>query len=187
MADNVSVGGLSYATDEVGGAHYQRVKVVSGADGTVNDVSTSNPLATSQQGPVDVNVITSIAQDTLLDYFFIIEGTGDEAVTTEVTTAEYPFSLSADGTIAAAPGAGYALWVLQGFMQATDAQAVCELKAGAAGAVKAYTHPGANGGLVIPFSRRPWIKLPENTALYLNASFSSGSVSGLFICATVPV
>jgi hypothetical protein len=51
MADNVEVDsgtGITVATDDVGSAHYQRVKVVWGADGTVADASASDPL------PVDV-------------------------------------------------------------------------------------------------------------------------------------
>jgi hypothetical protein len=52
MADNVAItpgAGASIATDDIGGQHHQRVKVVIGADGVSNgDVSASNPL------PVDV-------------------------------------------------------------------------------------------------------------------------------------
>lgn len=47
MADNVAItagSGTSIATDEVGGAHYQRVKVCWGADGTANDANASTPL-----------------------------------------------------------------------------------------------------------------------------------------------
>lgn len=47
MADNVAITagtGTTVATDEVGGVHYQRVKVAHGADGAATDVSTSSPL-----------------------------------------------------------------------------------------------------------------------------------------------
>jgi hypothetical protein len=47
MSDNVAItagAGTSVATDDIGGVHYQRVKVTSGADGTANDVSNMNPL-----------------------------------------------------------------------------------------------------------------------------------------------
>lgn len=50
MADNVAItsgSGTSVATDDVGGVHYQRVKTTWGADGTATDVSTTNPLPTS--------------------------------------------------------------------------------------------------------------------------------------------
>lgn len=49
MADNVPItpgSGTQIAADEVGGVFYQRVKVATGADGTANDVSSSNPLPT---------------------------------------------------------------------------------------------------------------------------------------------
>lgn len=39
MADNVTTDDGVIATDEVGGAHYQRVKVVAGADGSATDVT----------------------------------------------------------------------------------------------------------------------------------------------------
>lgn len=50
MVDNLAItagSGTTIATDEVGGVHTQRVKVCSGADGTVTDVSTAAPLPAS--------------------------------------------------------------------------------------------------------------------------------------------
>lgn len=47
MADNVAItagSGTSIATDDVGGVHYQRVKIGVGADGAATDVSSSTPL-----------------------------------------------------------------------------------------------------------------------------------------------
>lgn len=49
MADNVTItegSGTQIAADDVGGVKYQRIKVATGADGTANDVSSSNPLPT---------------------------------------------------------------------------------------------------------------------------------------------
>ena len=46
-ADNISVtqgSGTTMATDDVGSAHYQRVKSVWGADGSVNDTSAAAPM-----------------------------------------------------------------------------------------------------------------------------------------------
>lgn len=55
MADNVT--GASVATDEIGGYHYQRVKLTIGADGTANDVSAG-------AGAVGTGVIrTTLASD----------------------------------------------------------------------------------------------------------------------------
>ncbi len=53
MADNVAItagSGTSIATDEIGGAHYQRVKPAWGTDGTAVDVSASNPLPVAAYG-----------------------------------------------------------------------------------------------------------------------------------------
>jgi hypothetical protein len=48
MADNVTAnpgsGGAVLATDEIGGVHYPRSKVVHGADGSATDASDANPL-----------------------------------------------------------------------------------------------------------------------------------------------
>lgn len=54
MADNVTIPASGtgtatpvVATDDIGGVHYQRVKLTWGADGTANDASASNPVPTS--------------------------------------------------------------------------------------------------------------------------------------------
>lgn len=56
MADNIAVTpgvGASVATDEVLGSHYQRMKIVTGAEGVVvGDVSDDNPLPTKVSGEV---------------------------------------------------------------------------------------------------------------------------------------
>lgn len=53
MADNVAYtagSGTTVATDEVGGVHYQRTKIVWGTDGTCTDASAGNPLPVVQTG-----------------------------------------------------------------------------------------------------------------------------------------
>src|SRR6478736_6712427 len=50
MADNIDMTpgiGKTVATDEIGGIHYQRVKVGSGVDGVWNDASASTPIPMS--------------------------------------------------------------------------------------------------------------------------------------------
>lgn len=44
MADNVTIGSASYATDDIGGVQYPRNKSVWGADGVANDTSLANPI-----------------------------------------------------------------------------------------------------------------------------------------------
>jgi hypothetical protein len=54
MADNVAVtagAGTSVATDDIGGVHYQRMKVTHGADGTATDTSSAAPF------PVDLRQV----------------------------------------------------------------------------------------------------------------------------------
>lgn len=65
MSDNVTTQttvstvptGTAIATDDIGGAHYQRVKVTWGSDGTANDTSAARPLP----------VVDSAAGETLAD------------------------------------------------------------------------------------------------------------------------
>ena len=50
MADNVAItagAGTSIASDDIGGVHWQRIKVGWGADGVAGDVSATNPLPVS--------------------------------------------------------------------------------------------------------------------------------------------
>ena len=63
MADNVAItagAGTTIATDEVGGAQYQRVKVTWGADGTANETAAATPL------PVDSAAATPTAYNLTL-------------------------------------------------------------------------------------------------------------------------
>lgn len=53
MADNVGYtpgSGATVAADEIGGVLYQRVKPVTGADGTAVDVSATNPMPMAAYG-----------------------------------------------------------------------------------------------------------------------------------------
>lgn len=56
MADNLAYtpgSGATVASDEVGGAHYQRVKIVTGADGVVEgDVAEANPMPVMGVGEI---------------------------------------------------------------------------------------------------------------------------------------
>lgn len=52
MADNVTLPGAGdvVATDDVGGRHFQLVKLASGADGTATPVTTTDPLPMAAYG-----------------------------------------------------------------------------------------------------------------------------------------
>lgn len=62
MADHMTLNpgadGAVVATDEIGGVHYQRVKVGHGADGAFNDVSAGSPLPVSITGSPTIDSIT---------------------------------------------------------------------------------------------------------------------------------
>ncbi len=62
MADNLAYtpgSGATVASDDVGGVHYQRVKMSYGADGSATDVSAAAPLPTVQQA--DTPSVTSVS------------------------------------------------------------------------------------------------------------------------------
>jgi hypothetical protein len=64
MADNVAItagSGTSIATDDIGGAHYQRVKPAFGVDGSAVDVSASNPLPVVASGEL-LEAVTALRQ-----------------------------------------------------------------------------------------------------------------------------
>lgn len=72
MADNVAItagSGTTIATDDVGGVQYQRVKVVWGADGAVNDTAAAAPLPVVQTGalPAGTNAIGKLAANSGVD------------------------------------------------------------------------------------------------------------------------
>jgi hypothetical protein len=72
MADGVDItagSGTTIATDDIGGDHFQRVKVTWGADGTANDTSASDPLPVAQATESSAtcsNVSASASSVTLL-------------------------------------------------------------------------------------------------------------------------
>lgn len=76
MADNLELnagsGGATLAADDVGGVHYQVIKLAVGADGSADLISGSDPLPVS--GAVTVSgVATSAKQDTIIGHVDGIE------------------------------------------------------------------------------------------------------------------
>lgn len=67
MADNIAItagAGTTVASDDIGGVHYQRVKMVWGVDGTASDANATTPLPVSLTMPATqihkaVNVTTT--------------------------------------------------------------------------------------------------------------------------------
>lgn len=63
MADNIDVtpgSGKTVATDDVGGFHYQRVKVSHGADGSATDTSAADPFPVA--GPTGARVAATLTR-----------------------------------------------------------------------------------------------------------------------------
>lgn len=57
---NVGTGGATLATDDIGGVHYQIVKLSFGALDTATPVSASNPLPIVQTGTLNVGTVTAV-------------------------------------------------------------------------------------------------------------------------------
>ena len=97
MADNVelnqSSGGANVATDEVGGAHHQRVKVEFGGDGTATEVTASAPLPVAQASAGTIRTMFVRMLDTDGDGSGTTDAIGDYSGTNDT---EFKF----------APGAG---------------------------------------------------------------------------------
>lgn len=97
MTDNVvadaGAGGATFATDDVGGVHYPRSKVVWGADGAVNDTSAAAPMPVVQTGalPAGTNGIGKLTANSGVDI-------GD----VDVTSVPAPLSTTGTGTEATA-------------------------------------------------------------------------------------
>lgn len=93
MADNVALtamsGGSTIATDEVGAAHYQRIKLAHGEDGVASDVRHASPLPVARAG---VAAPLSRFLDT------VGNGTGTKSATGDYSLGAQDFLI--------APGAG---------------------------------------------------------------------------------
>jgi hypothetical protein len=70
MADNVELnagsGGITLATDDIAGVHYQIVKVSFGALDTATAVSAANPLPVVQTGTLNVGTVTTVTAVTAI-------------------------------------------------------------------------------------------------------------------------
>lgn len=117
MADNVvlnaGAGGSTLATDDIGGVHYQRVKVTWGVDGATNDASAAAPLPVVQTGTLNVGTVTTVSSVTTLPNVTLAAGTntnevvgdaahdaaaaGNPVLTGAYASAAAPSDVSADG------------------------------------------------------------------------------------------
>jgi hypothetical protein len=100
MADNVTLGSATYATDDIGGVQYPREKMVWGADGVANDVSATNPVPITIIDPSTTTAFSTItAANTALSA--AIDTANDSSIllqTTGAWTGSVRFQASNDGT-----------------------------------------------------------------------------------------
>jgi hypothetical protein len=101
MPDNVGYtpgSGAIIAADEIGGALYQRVKPVVGADGTAVDVSSANPMPAVADRTDNLLVMLSRIVK-LLESNAVVDSAQRQRVNMD-TTSYTPFTLTGGGTTA---------------------------------------------------------------------------------------
>lgn len=112
MADNVvansTSGGSTFATDDIGGVHYPRTKVVWGADGAANDASAAAPLPVVQTGSHAVVASQSGAPWSISAAGGSLSITGTVAVSTAnvVAVSSAGGSVGITGTVAVSSAGG---------------------------------------------------------------------------------
>lgn len=154
MADsyttNPGSGGTVFASDDISGTHWPRVKPGWGADGTATDVSVAAPM------PVQAVLSTASLSNagTLVTPVF----------------AAIAASSSGNNTIVAAAGASNKIRVLA--VQLTAAGTVnAKWQSGASGTdLTGLAYLVANTGYVLPFNPSGWFETAANTLLNLNLS-----------------
>lgn len=188
MADNVAItpgSGGTIASDEIAGAQYQRVKLISGADGVNNgDIASGNPLPVDIKSALpagtnnigDVDVLTQPARDRLTDNIGVALQTDALLNDTTVLTPKFAVisaSTSGDNTLVAAV-VGKKIRVLS-YCLVCAAAVMVRFEAGVAGpALSGQMEFAANSGIAIIFSPVGHFETSVNTLLNLELS---GAVS----------
>lgn len=163
MADNYTTnagsGGATFASDDIGGTQYPRVKPSWGADGSATDASVAAPL------PVQASIETSqmtVAGTVVTPKFVIIDAAG-----------------SGDNTILAAV-ASKKIRVLAAFLVSAGTVNV-RFESGAGGtALSGQMNLVANTGFVLPYNPVGWFETGSNTLLNLELS-AAISVDGSLV------
>lgn len=137
---NAGSGGKIFASDEISGVDYPRVKLIHGADGAnAGDVSTSNGLPVAQQGSWVVTANLSATDNAVLDSIVTntnygqVTGGGIEATALRVTLANDTTGvLSVDDNSGSLTVDNSALSALEGAISGTEVQVdiVASLPAG---------------------------------------------------------
>lgn len=153
MADNfvanAGSGGNTFASDDIGGTHYSRVKPSWGVDGSATDTSVAAPLPV--QASIESNQMTA----------------GGTVVTPKFAIIDA--ATSGDNTLVSAV-ASKKVRVLALFLVAAGTVNV-RLESGAGGtALTGQMNLVANTGFVLPFNPAGWFETAVNTLLNLELS-----------------
>ncbi len=205
MADNVAVTagtGTTIATDDVGGAQHQRVKVTWGADGVGNDANATTPLPVTTYGPaahdaaVSGNpvrigararttemaaVASDDATDLVADKFgkLVVRQNAVGAVTCNSRTAS-TITNTSDAELKAAPGASNRLCIAYIGLSNADASVTTwvDIKDGATTIAQVFLPAlGGQAQLNLPMP----LQLTANTALNIACRTNSAEVEAFCI------
>lgn len=190
MADNVSItagSGTNVATDDIGGVHYQRVKVALGADGSATDAATGSGTASSSTLRVvlasDSPGVTTAGQAVMSASLPVVIASNQSAVAVAHDTA----AISSNGTaltpkfaaIAASSSGNNTLVAavtskkvrVLALNLISNGTVNVKVQSGASGTdLTGLWYLVANAGLVLPFNPVGWFETGSNTLLNLNLS-----------------
>jgi hypothetical protein len=162
MADgyvsNPGSGGTTFASDDIGGTHWPRVKVTSGADGTAADVSITAPMP-----------VAALAESNQLTV---------AAVPVTVKFAAIDAATSGNNTLLAAVSARK-IRVVSLFLVSAGTVTVRFESGADGGALTGQMNLVANTGFVLPYNPAGWFETASNTLLNLELS-GAVSVDGSF-------
>lgn len=176
MADNVAItagAGTSIATDDIGGAQYQRVKVAWGTDGTANDTSNSFPLPVT--APAAARTTHSIAAALQSDVLML----GLTAATPKYFSETVAASDTDEELVALVASKKIRVLALVAQCGATATDMTFESST----TTRIHKIPaGVNGGQVLPFNPTGWFETASGASLTVTTGAgSSCEISGVYI------
>lgn len=167
MADNVAItagAGTSIATDDIGGAQYQRVKVTWGQDGTANDTSSAAPLPVA--APAAARDTHSIAVGLQTDAIM----SGLTALTPKFVSSSIAAS-STDSSLVAAVSTKK-IRVIAMAVQCAATATTITFESGTT--TRIHKVPaGANGGQILGFNPAGWFETTASSALTVTTGTGS--------------
>lgn len=176
MADTVPItagAGTSIATDDIGGVHYQRVKVTHGQDGSATDVSSASPMPVTAPAAARTthSIAAAIQSDVLMSQLttltpkFFSETVAASDTDEELVAAVTSKKIRVVALVVHCGGS------------ATDAT----FESGTT--TRIHKVPaGANGGQVLPFNPVGWFETTSGASLTVTTSSgSSTEISGVYV------